>query len=56
VRDAGQPVQGARVKAGGASGATNSAGRVTLELPGRTITAKATRSGYVKAAKRLKAR
>jgi len=56
VRDAGDPVRGARVRAGGASGTTDARGRVELRLPGRAVTARATRSGYVKAAKRLKVR
>jgi hypothetical protein len=53
VSDAGDPVAGARVTAAGASGRTNAAGRVTIELPGRSTTAKATRAGYVRATTRL---
>ena len=53
VRDAGDPVKGAKVKAGGASGTTDSKGRVELDLPGKAVTATATHSGYTKAAKRL---
>ena len=53
VRDAGDPVKGAKVKAGGASGTTDSRGRVKLDLPGKAVTATATHSGYTKAAKRL---
>ena len=56
VRDAGDPVRGARVRAGGRSGTTDGRGRVELDLPGRTVTATATKPGYVKAAKRLRAR
>ena len=56
VRDAGDPVKGARVKAGGRSGTTDGRGRVELDLPGRAVTATATKSGFVKAAKRLRAR
>jgi len=56
VRDAGDPVRGARVTAGGRSGTTDGRGRVELGLPGRAVTATATRSGYVKATKRLRAR
>jgi len=53
VSDAGDPVKGARVRAGGKSGVTNAAGRVTLELAGRAATAKASRVGYTGARKRL---
>jgi hypothetical protein len=56
VRDAGSPVQGARVSAGGRSGTTDGRGRVVLELPGRAVTARATRSGYVKDTLRLRGR
>jgi hypothetical protein len=56
VRDAGDPVRGARVRAGGKSGVTNGSGRVELALPGRAVTAKATKSGYAKDTLRLGAR
>ena len=56
VRDAGAAVSGARVSAGGRSGTTNGRGRVELQLPGRAVTATATRTGYVKDALRLQAR
>ena len=53
VRDAGDPVKGAEVKAGGESGTTDRKGRVALDLPGKAVTATATHGGYVKATKRL---
>jgi hypothetical protein len=54
VRDAGDPVSGARVRAGGRSGTTDGRGRVTLTLTSsRAVTAKATRDGYTAATKRL---
>jgi hypothetical protein len=54
VRDAGAPVRGARVKVGGRSGTTNGRGRVTLTLQSKkAVTARATRSGYSAATKRL---
>ena len=53
VRDAGDPVKAATVKAGGKSGTTDSRGRVELALPGKAVTATATRGGYMKASKRL---
>ena len=57
VRDAGDPVRGARVKAGGRSGTTNSKGRVTLTLRSRrAVEAQATRTGYTGATKRLRVR
>ena len=56
VRDAGDAVKGARVKAGGASGTTDRRGRVELDLPGRAVTATATKAGYGKDTLRLKAR
>ena len=57
VRDAGAAVKGAKVKAGGRSGTTNAKGRVTLTIKsGKAVTAKATRSGYTGATKRLKLR
>jgi hypothetical protein len=56
VLDAGDPVKGAKVKAGGASGKTGANGKVTLTVrpTGRSLTAHATRSGYTGAARRLK--
>ena len=45
VRDAGDPVKGATVKAGGKSGTTDSKGRVELDLPGKAVTATATHGG-----------
>ena len=56
VTDARDPVRGARVRAGGASGLTALDGSVTLRLPGRALTATATRSGYTAAHRRLPAR
>ena len=57
VRDAGAAVMGAKVKAGGASGRTNANGRVTLTIKSaKAVKAKATRSGYTRATKRLKLR
>jgi hypothetical protein len=57
VLDAGAPVQGARVTAGGGSGRTDGDGRVTLSLNvRRPVTARATHSGYVAAGKRLAVR
>jgi len=54
VVDAGTPVSGARVRAGGKSGITSSDGRVTLSLSSRRpLTARATQSGYTAATKRL---
>jgi hypothetical protein len=56
VRDAGDPVQGAKVRAGGKAGRTDRQGRVELRLPGRTVTARASKRGYTTVAKRLRAR
>jgi hypothetical protein len=56
VTDAGDPVRGVRVTAGGASGATGRDGGVTLRVPGRTVTARATKAGYTSATRRLRAR
>jgi hypothetical protein len=57
VRDAGDAVKGAKVKAKGASGTTNAKGRVTLTIKsGKAVKAKATHSGYAGASKRLKLR
>jgi hypothetical protein len=54
VLDAGDPVQGARVTADGQSGRTNGEGRVTLSINSRRpVTARATRTGYTAAKKRL---
>ena len=56
VRDAGAAVSGARVRAGGKSGTTNGRGRVELRLPGRAVTATATKAGYAKDTLRVKTR
>ena len=57
VLDAGTAVQGARVRAEGKSGTTDRRGRVTLSLSSRRpVTARATRSGYAAASKRLAVR
>jgi hypothetical protein len=57
VLDAGDPVKGARVRAGGKSGMTDGKGRVTLSLKSRRpVRAKATHAGYTAAAKRLAVR
>ena len=57
VRDAGDAVKGAKVRAGGKSGTTNGKGRVTLTIKsGKAVKAKATRSGYTGATQRLKLR
>ncbi len=57
VLDAGEEVKGATVSAAGASGRTDSNGRVTLSLRSRRpVTARATRTGYVAATKRLAVR
>ena len=56
VRDAGDPVRGARVRAGGRSGTTEGRGRVELDLPGRAVTATATKPGKAKDTLRLRAR
>jgi len=57
VRDAGDAVKGAKVKAAGKSGTANAKGRVTLTIKsGKAVKAKATRSGYTRATKRLKLR
>lgn len=55
VTDAGDPVKGAKVRAGGRSGTTNAAGRVTLRLAGRRTTATAAAPGYTEASRRLPA-
>jgi hypothetical protein len=48
VLDAGDPVRGARVTVGGASGTTKANGRVELTIPGgsRPVSAGATAAGY----------
>jgi hypothetical protein len=56
VSDAGDPVKGAKVKAKGQSGTTNGKGRVTLNIrSSKAVKATATRSGYTRATKRLRA-
>jgi hypothetical protein len=57
VLDAGDPVQGARVRADGQSGRTNGEGRVTLSINSLTaLTARATKPGYTPATRRLMVR
>jgi hypothetical protein len=54
VLDAGDPVQGARVRADGESGRTNGEGRVTLSINSRSrVRARATHPGYTPATRRL---
>jgi len=54
VRDAGDAVKGAKVKAAGLSGTTNAKGSVTLTIKsGTAVKVSATRSGYTGATKRL---
>jgi hypothetical protein len=54
VLDAGAPVKGAKVRAGGNSATTDKDGHVTLSLSSRKpVTARATHSGYTAAFKRL---
>jgi hypothetical protein len=54
VSDAGDAVSGARVRVAGRSGTTDGKGHVTLTVRTRTaVKAKATRSGYTAATKRL---
>ena len=54
VLDAGDPVSGARVKVAGRSGTTDGRGRVTLSLTlRRAVEARATRSGYTAATRRI---
>ena len=56
VTDAGDPIAGARVSVGGRNLVTDGAGRASVDLrPGR-YTAAATKSGYVGATKRVRAR
>jgi hypothetical protein len=56
VLDAGDPVQGAKVRAGGGSATTSGGGRATLKLAGRrkSITAVASARGYTGAKTRIK--
>jgi hypothetical protein len=54
--DAGEPVRGVRVAAGGVSGATARDGSVTLRLPGRAVIARAAKAGYASASRRLRVR
>jgi hypothetical protein len=56
VTDAGDPVRGVRVSAGGASGETERDGGVTLRVPGRALTARAAKAGYTSATRRLRVR
>jgi hypothetical protein len=57
VLDAGDPVQGARVRADGKSARTNSQGRVTLSLSSRTpLRARVTHPDYTPASKRIRVR
>jgi hypothetical protein len=56
VTDAGEPVRGVRVTAGGKSGLTNRKGRVTLRLPGRAVTVEVKKRGYTSTDRRLRAR
>jgi hypothetical protein len=54
VLDAGDPVQGARVTAGGEAGQTNGDGRVTLAITARQrLRARAKHTGYTLAVRRL---
>jgi hypothetical protein len=55
VLDAGDPVKGATVKAGGDSGTTAASGKVVLTVhAGKTLTARATAPGYTPAKRGLK--
>jgi hypothetical protein len=57
VLDAGDPVRGAKVKAGGRAGTTNGSGQVMLTLNStRAVEAEATRSGYTAATESLDVR
>jgi hypothetical protein len=57
VSDAGDAVKGAKVTASGKAGTTDAQGRVTLSLRSRRpVTARATRSGYASATRRLPVR
>jgi hypothetical protein len=54
VTDAGDPLNGARVRAAGLSAATNSKGKATLELTAQhSLKATATRAGYVPGTTRI---
>jgi hypothetical protein len=57
VLDAGDPVQGAKVTAGGRSATTTAGGKATLKLTGtgRNVSATATKTGYSRQTRRLKA-
>jgi hypothetical protein len=52
VLDAGDPVKGAKVKAGVSSGTSDRKGHVTLTIR-KTVTAKASKAGYVGASRRV---
>lgn len=56
VTDAGSPVRGAKVKAGGRSKRTNSAGRATINLRAGRYRATATKTGYAPAKVTARAR
>jgi hypothetical protein len=57
VLDDGDPVKGARVRAGGDAGKTNGKGRVTLTVhAGKQVRARATAPGYTGAARKLRVR
>jgi hypothetical protein len=57
VRDAGDPVRGAKVKAGGDSGRTNAKGKVTLTVhAGRKLKARVTAPGHTGAVRKLEVR
>ncbi len=53
VTDAGEPVKGAKVKAGGKSGKTDAKGKVVLTLKSKTAS-RATKSGYAPATLKAK--
>jgi hypothetical protein len=57
VRDAGEPVKNAKVRAAGESGTSDGKGHVELTIKSRkAVTATASKKGYVKAKRGLKAR
>jgi uncharacterized membrane protein len=56
VRDAGDPVKGARVRAGGKSAKTGANGKATIELKAGGYKATAAKKGYASAAKRARAK
>lgn len=57
VLDAGDPVRGAKVKAGGDSGRTNAKGKATLTVrAGRKLKARVTAPGYAGTVRKLKVR